>query len=256
MEVHHHPDLHHKEKKWKEYFLEFLMIFLAVSMGFLAESYRERLLDREKEKQSIESLIQCLASDTVQLKSIISANIKVVGQLDSLLLLKNSDLSIAENKRKFLLHSIIGFNEDWYFRTNDAALQQLKSSGMLRLIRKQNIIDSIFMYDLKNRATVAQETDCYFLFKDDFLDYKRAVDLSFFGDTTVLKYDLGYKNSIVTLRDINGISISADREKIKSLFGNAATLALPEQAYVHLMQEQLSYGKRLIAFLKQEYHLE
>ncbi|MBC7721634.1 MAG: hypothetical protein H7068_06380, partial [Pedobacter sp.] len=28
MEVHHHPDLHHKSKKWKEYFLEFLMIFL------------------------------------------------------------------------------------------------------------------------------------------------------------------------------------------------------------------------------------
>ncbi|HMG14759.1 MAG TPA: hypothetical protein VK590_04900 [Saprospiraceae bacterium] len=23
MEVHHHPDLHHKPKKWKEYFLEF-----------------------------------------------------------------------------------------------------------------------------------------------------------------------------------------------------------------------------------------
>ncbi len=31
MEVHHHPDLHHKPKKWKEYFLEFLMIFLAVT---------------------------------------------------------------------------------------------------------------------------------------------------------------------------------------------------------------------------------
>ena len=24
MDVHHHPDLHHKPKKWKKYFLEFL----------------------------------------------------------------------------------------------------------------------------------------------------------------------------------------------------------------------------------------
>ena len=40
MEVHHHPDLHHKPKKWKEYFLEFLMIFLAVTMGFIAENIR------------------------------------------------------------------------------------------------------------------------------------------------------------------------------------------------------------------------
>lgn len=32
MEVHHHP--HVKEKKFKEYFLEFIMIFLAVTLGF------------------------------------------------------------------------------------------------------------------------------------------------------------------------------------------------------------------------------
>jgi hypothetical protein len=41
MEVHHHPDLHHKKKNFKEYFLEFLMIFLAVTPGFVAENIRE-----------------------------------------------------------------------------------------------------------------------------------------------------------------------------------------------------------------------
>jgi len=34
MEVHHHPDLHHRKKKFKEYVLECLMIFLAVTLGF------------------------------------------------------------------------------------------------------------------------------------------------------------------------------------------------------------------------------
>jgi hypothetical protein len=38
MEVHHHPDLHHKKKNFKEYFLEFLMIFIAVTMGFVSKS--------------------------------------------------------------------------------------------------------------------------------------------------------------------------------------------------------------------------
>jgi hypothetical protein len=32
MEVHHHP--HVEKKNFKEYFLEFLMIFLAVTLGF------------------------------------------------------------------------------------------------------------------------------------------------------------------------------------------------------------------------------
>ncbi len=36
MEVHHH--LHVERENFKEYFLEFLMIFLVVTLGFFAES--------------------------------------------------------------------------------------------------------------------------------------------------------------------------------------------------------------------------
>jgi hypothetical protein len=51
MEVHHHPNLHHEKKPWKEYFLEFLMIFLAVTMGFFAESLREHINERDRAKE-------------------------------------------------------------------------------------------------------------------------------------------------------------------------------------------------------------
>ncbi len=256
MEVHHHPDLRHKPKKWKEYFLEFLMIFLAVMMGFFAESYREHIADKEKEKQSIESLIKCLESDTTQLRNIIDANVKVVGQLDSLVQLRNADLSIEVNKRNFLRHSVVGFSEDWYFNTNDAALQQLKSSGTLRLIRKQNIIDSIFKYELKNKTLIGQQADLYFLFKESDLDYKKAISLFFYRDTSVMKYSLGYDNSNVEFKKIDAVSISTDKEKINLLFGDAAVMAAPQEAYIHLMQDQLLYGQTLIAFLKKEYDLE
>ena len=40
MEVHHPHHVTHK-KKWGEYLLEFLMLFLAVFLGFLAENWRE-----------------------------------------------------------------------------------------------------------------------------------------------------------------------------------------------------------------------
>ena len=46
MEVHHHP--HVEKKKFKEYFLEFLMIFLAVTLGFFAESYRDHIVDKDR----------------------------------------------------------------------------------------------------------------------------------------------------------------------------------------------------------------
>ena len=52
MEVHHHP--HVEKKSFKEYFLEFVMIFLAVTMGFFAESLREHINDNQKREQYIQ----------------------------------------------------------------------------------------------------------------------------------------------------------------------------------------------------------
>src|SRR5882762_10395927 len=47
MEVHHHPNI--EKKNFKEYLLEGLMIFLAVTLGFFAESLRENIANHERE---------------------------------------------------------------------------------------------------------------------------------------------------------------------------------------------------------------
>ncbi len=49
MEVHHHP--HTSRKKWTHYFWEFLMLFLAVFCGFLAEYQLEHKIEKDREKQ-------------------------------------------------------------------------------------------------------------------------------------------------------------------------------------------------------------
>ena len=41
MEVHHHPHVPTHSKPWKEYVLEGLMIFIAVTLGYGAENIRE-----------------------------------------------------------------------------------------------------------------------------------------------------------------------------------------------------------------------
>jgi len=43
MEVHAHT--HTARKKWTHYFWEFLMLFLAVFCGFLAENQREHMIE-------------------------------------------------------------------------------------------------------------------------------------------------------------------------------------------------------------------
>src|SRR5688572_8096932 len=69
-----HPEISHEPKKWKEYFLEFLMIFLAVTLGFVAENLRDDLKDRTKETQYIESFVHNLRDDTVSLRHVIESD--------------------------------------------------------------------------------------------------------------------------------------------------------------------------------------
>ena len=67
MEVHHHPNV--EKKNLKEYFLEFLMIFLAVTMGFFAEQIRENFTERNKEKEYMGSFVKDLKMDTAMLNA-------------------------------------------------------------------------------------------------------------------------------------------------------------------------------------------
>ena len=56
MEVHHHP--HVEKKGFKEYFLEFLMIFLAVTLGFIGENIREHFSEQKAVRQYLQTFSQ------------------------------------------------------------------------------------------------------------------------------------------------------------------------------------------------------
>ena len=250
MEVHHHA--HHEKKNWKSYIWEFLMLFLAVFCGFLAEYQLEHVIEKQKEKQAIASLVKCLEDDSQQLKETIAWNNDCTKNLDSLTFLKNTDLTNEENKESFLKYGFKGFTVDSYFKSNEAGMIQLKSSGLLRLIRKQNVIDSIFGYEARNKITVAQEADTYFVFKESLIDYKDIADLSRTPDTSVTSSKSVYLPYHKTIH----YPISTDREKLKVVFNNAALLAMASEFYIICMERQLTYADKLSALLKKEYDLE
>src|SRR6187455_203479 len=65
MEVHHHTHHAHDKRNWKSYFWEFLMLFLAVTLGFFVENQREHYIENERAKEFSKSLIQDLQNDIV-----------------------------------------------------------------------------------------------------------------------------------------------------------------------------------------------
>ena len=87
MEVHHHPkvDSHlHGKKNFKEYFLEFLMIFLAVTMGFFAESYREHIADKNRIHDYMQEMVENLEYDSLRCAINYEKNIVLEKGMDSL----------------------------------------------------------------------------------------------------------------------------------------------------------------------------
>jgi hypothetical protein len=84
MEVHHHSGDHHGPKKFKDYFLEFLMIFLAVTLGFLAENFREFITARSHVEELAGQLKEDLMNDTTNLQRLIQIETVQINRTDSL----------------------------------------------------------------------------------------------------------------------------------------------------------------------------
>jgi hypothetical protein len=143
MEVHAHT--HTERKKWTHYLWEFLMLFLAVFCGFLAENLREHKIEKDREKQFMQSLVRDIKKDISQGDNLQVQNLKSQKVCDSLLvLLSGKEINNNSYPAYSLWHSVNGFID---FIPNDGTIQQLKNSGALRMVRKQDVVDRLMEYN-------------------------------------------------------------------------------------------------------------
>jgi hypothetical protein len=159
MEVHHHS---HHPKKWKEYLTEFLMLFLAVSMGFVAENLREKHVENERSEELIQAFIIDVQENQKQLDSIILKNQQLSTYLDSLSM-NHSTINTTINL------SDLAFTMDfWMYRfiNHKTIFEQMKSSGALRYIQNKEALKAILQYEehasLAETRSMETETQYYF----------------------------------------------------------------------------------------------
>ena len=112
------------------------MIFLAVTMGFIAENLREDIVNNNKEKDFIVSLKEDLKIDTAALQSVIPENQMQFEKLDSLYTL----LQLAEEGKPFPINRLYYLNFRYgfglvYFSPDSRTISQIKSTGAFALIK-------------------------------------------------------------------------------------------------------------------------
>src|SRR5574338_162766 len=253
MEVHHHPHtvpIANERKKFTHYLWEFLMLFLAVFCGFLAENWREHIVEHNREKQYVESMIEDLKADSTMMIFVIRYNKQQLSGFDSLLqniyhkpYTDSSLRTLYYLKEKNTLVST-------RMRFSRGTISQLKNSGGLRLIRNRAVADSITKYDI-----ITERVDD----QGEGVDYsgKKLLDVSvkIFDGENVLDYNSSsdYKG---ILNSNKKFTLLTDDEKLIREYANLAKFK--KDVIINYIRQLTNLQSRIppiIQFLEKEYHL-
>ena len=235
------------EKTWKGYFLEFLMLFLAVSLGFLADNYGEKLSERTKEKEYIASMIKDVKEDRVNINEIISVNTQRSLKLDSLARLsfkkKLSKKDIIK-LQELLIHLL---RHPEFINPTELTMQQLKNAGGMRLIKSKKAINDIIRYDSKAKKIANQQ-----IYYENYQNKAISISTKIFNIQNViqqLKNGSGINNT-------NNFGLINNNSLQLKQFGNAITMYKGiMDYYVALLKEMNIQGEFLITTLNKEYKL-
>jgi hypothetical protein len=153
MEVHHHS---HKPKNWKEYITEFIMLFAAVTLGFLAENLREHQIMEHRVEQNKIAILKDLQADSVEIAKVLvieDSCIKTFNRLNHILYLAKTN-KISQNQ---LIDSIRLYDELIAYSTtlymNNSSFKNMQSSGLLSYLEEgelKNTLASYYEVDFKS----------------------------------------------------------------------------------------------------------
>ena len=244
MEVHAHT--HTARKKWTHYFWEFLMLFLAVFCGFLAEYQLEHKIERDKEKIYVQNLMEDLKADTAIYSDYTRNNKILFNSIDTLILLvKSPERKQHIAKLAFTARMILPKYKALY--TTDRTYEEMKSSGTLRLIRNKQVINSVSHYyysviDLK------KYNDAAFTWGSDFGKEMGKI----FDAGLLLKIIKEKKEQPAVLSDL----LTEDRTALNELATTAQYLYGAFLLAEKIGNERNIAAQKLIELIKKEYHLK
>ncbi|WP_303312647.1 hypothetical protein [Hymenobacter sp. BT730] len=143
MDVPHATGGHHK-KKWKEYLLEFCMIFLAVTLSFFAENTREHYVEGQREKEYARSLYNDLRIDTFTIRRTLQEKRWAGQKIDSLQQILEQN-TVAQHNELLYYYERVLFLFD-VFTAQDVTYKQLVSSGNFRYFKKVDLYKRLSDY--------------------------------------------------------------------------------------------------------------
>jgi len=235
-----------KTKNWKGYFLEFLLLFLAVSLGFMADNFREKASERTKEKEYIQSMIEDVGEDKINIEEVINVNGNRIKNLDSLLNICFHYKPVDKIKfNRYFVHII---THPEFIAPTELTMQQLKNAGGMRLIKSKKAINAIIRYDTQLKK-IANQQKYYEAYQNKAIDLGTKI-----FNLQKLVFALRNPNNKRTSKDFE--LITDDEVMLKELGNSVAMYKGIMEYYVILLQEMEEQGEVLTETLKKAYDLQ
>ena len=251
MEVHAHT--HTARKKWTHYFWEFLMLFLAVSLGFYAENTREVILHKKEVKTQLNSMLSDLQSDITLFDSVTDRNSYGAQMADSLVELLHSD--ITNTPEIYFAARTVTANLGYYY-TNSKSFDQLKSAGLLRYIKNKQLLDSIGGYYVSFQW-LANQIDLLRLKLDEIHKGNiRLFDSHVFQQMMGIKImstSLGGQRTTINKPAVKPNLLSVDAKDINTVSLNYHYYSATIKFYIRMGNALQNRAKKLIEIIKKEY---
>jgi hypothetical protein len=241
MEVHHHN--HTERKRWKHYFFEFFMLFLAVFAGFLAENQREHYIEHVRAKIFANSLYNDIKMDARQLQNIIAFTDKKSNHIDSLAQLLHGELG-KWNDTSFTTH-IFWLVRYQGFERSKSTFEQLKSSGSLRYL-KPALVQRLNNYDVTGQEVKKREDGEYNILTSI------TVPLTY----QIVNYELVYAYSFNQPFKSPAYVKIKDRDQADYLANMAIGFKLNRTRLKVYYQNLHQQAKEILNLLKKEYKLK
>ena len=144
MEVHHHPHIPTHAKPWKEYLLEGLMIFVAVTLGYGAENVREHYVETKKALISAKNLYVDVTYDSIGYAGIKRNRDRQDSCFEIINAYYNNNKLDKEIPAVYAAHGYMSLR--MLHQMNTLALDEVKSSGTLKFLESDELKAAIQRY--------------------------------------------------------------------------------------------------------------
>ena len=243
MEVHHHS--HTSRKKWTHYIWEFLMLFLAVFCGFLAENQREHMIEHRREKQFMSSLLSDLIADTTEIRASAKKATQTLLYQDSVFLYLDNYKQTDYVSAHFIDSLSLLALRRLAVVFNDVTAMQLKNAGNWRLIRKENVSRKIALY-WNEQENVRISLGRYLIYRDRGRELEEKLFAFYEFDVAGARH----------LEVPSKIRIIQTTPVLWAEYLNVISHShVTAEQYLMKLNNQLEMAMELIGLLKKEYHL-